>query len=323
MPKEYNKIVTDSLNSITYRNDVSYKDLVLAFKKTLLDNVRLMGSANLVDLRNGNGNTFFFPAIENIFDRVLREEKVYGTVTLSRKDEEKGFIYGQQIFNKGNVLVIYDGNTYLLIELIIRNILANNAVIFNYHGYNSGLNTLIIKFIQGVLESSGLNPLQVQEYISDDLEILNCTKSFDLVIASGDHTLQRDVLIHSHVPVLTLGYGNYDIYLESDKNLDFVDEIIGRGFNCNLYVLEDIKIDREVNYVSDINEAISEINLGGSLYAATIFTDNLNNASSFIEHVKCMKVTVNSSPLLDDVSYIKQSDLYIEKTIIYPFDLQK
>lgn len=323
MPKEYNKIVTDSLNSITYRNDISYKDLVLAFKKTLLDNVRLMGSANLVDLRNGNGNAFFFPSIENIFDRVLKEENVYGTVTLSRKDEEKGFIYGLQIFNKGNVLVVYDGNTYLLIELIIRNILANNAVIFNYQGYNSGLNTLIIKFMQGVLENSGLNPLQVQEYISDDLEILNCTKSFDLVIASGDHTLQRDVLIHSHAPVITLGYGNYDIYLESDKNLDFVDEIIGRGFNCNLYVLEGIKIDREVNYVSDINEAIAEINLGGSLYAATIFTDNLNHASSFIERVKCRKVTVNSSPLLDDVSYIKQSDLYIEKTIIYPFDLQK
>ena len=177
--------------------------------------------------------------------------------------------------------------------------------------------------MQVVLENSGLNPLQVQEYISDDLEILNCTKSFDLVIASGDHTLQRDVLIHSHAPVITLGYGNYDIYLESDKNLDFVDEIIGRGFNCNLYVLEGIKIDREVNYVSDINEAIAEINLGGSLYAATIFTDNLNHASSFIERVKCRKVTVNSSPLLDDVSYIKQSDLYIEKTIIYPFDLQK
>ena len=57
-----------------------------------------------------------------------------------------------------------------------------------------------------------------------------------------------------------------------------------------------------------------------SSYGATIFTKDMNNASMFIKKVNSKIVTVNTSPTIERVLDIKQSDLYNEKTIVYPGD---
>lgn len=57
-----------------------------------------------------------------------------------------------------------------------------------------------------------------------------------------------------------------------------------------------------------------------SSYGSAIFTKDMNNASMFIKKVNSKVVTVNTSPTIERVLDIKQSDLYNEKTIVYPGD---
>lgn len=320
---DYITIVKNSLSSITYRKDIDYKGIVLAFKKTIDENKKLIEAANSIDIKNNLGKKIDFYVVDNIFKRVLEEDNIYGTVTFSKRDLERKIIYGKQICNKGNILVIFDGDFYVLIELIIRNILANNSLIFNYSFYNSGLNTLLITFIQGVLEKSLLNPLQIQQNLSSSLEILNCISSFSLVISCLEERLQREVLIKSQFPVLLLDYNNYNIYVEDDSDVSFISKIVSLDINYTLYIKDDcnVKADDAI-YVSDCLEAIGRINMDKSSYGASIFTSNMDNASLFVERVKSKVVTVNASCTIERVLDIKQSDLYNEKTIIYPFDVE-
>ena len=51
-----------------------------------------------------------------------------------------------------------------------------------------------------------------------------------------------------------------------------------------------------------------------------IFTEDKENASRFIQEIKSKMVTVNTSPSIERIIDIKQSELINEKTIIYPFD---
>ena len=120
----YVTIVKNSLNSINHKNGVNYKDVVLAFKKTIDENKDLILTTNNIDITNETGKKIDFKVIDNIFERVLLEDLVYGTVILSKHDKIRKIIYGRQIYNKGNILVVFDGDFYVLLELIIRNILA-------------------------------------------------------------------------------------------------------------------------------------------------------------------------------------------------------
>lgn len=73
----YVTIVKNSLNSINYKNDVNYKDVVLAFKKTIDENKDLILTTNNIDITNETGKKIDFKVIDNIFERVLLEDLVY------------------------------------------------------------------------------------------------------------------------------------------------------------------------------------------------------------------------------------------------------
>ena len=74
--------------------------------------------------------------------------------------------------------------------------------------------------------------------------------------------------------------------------------------------------DNKVNLMTKV----SYINYNGSRYSSAIFTTSSENASKFIKEVKSKIVTVNTSPTIERIIDIKQTDLINEKTIIYPFN---
>ena len=74
--------------------------------------------------------------------------------------------------------------------------------------------------------------------------------------------------------------------------------------------------------VSDIDEAIAQINYNGNRYSSAIFTSSTENASKFIKQVKSKIVTINTSPTIERIIDIKQTDIINEKTIIYPFNFK-
>lgn len=289
-------------------------------EKAIFSNKELILQANQIDTENNNGFIIDFDVVSSIFANLKKETNIYGSVILSQKDDQKQIIYGKQLMDYGNVIVINDGNPYTIIELAVRNLLAANSTIFTNSGYMFGSNKLIIQIIQSVLEKNDISPNFIQIYIDENYSnILSNFANIDLVICVGNHQLQQEVLTKSRNKTIVSGYEEFDLYIEDKTNIDFLNKILNIGLKLQLYIKADLNIDyKNAIIVSDVDEAIAQINYNGSKYSSAIFTNSTENASIFVKEVKSSIVTINTSPSIERIIDINQSDISKIKTIIYP-----
>ena len=319
---DINKIINNALLVDKKNLFDNIKPILKNIKISIKDNQDILLQANKIDTKNNNAFPLSFDIIDNIFKRVEKENIFYKDVTLLQKDDNKKIIYGKQIMDYGNVVIITDGNPYLSLEMILRNIMAGNTIILVNNGFMYGTNNLIVNIVQSILENYQVSKNLIQLFITDDYkEVLNNYANIDLVVCIGNHELQRLIIRESKNKVITSGYENFDLYIEDTKHLDFLNKIINTGLNVNLYINKDTNLDYDTAIiVSDIDEAIAQINYNGSRYSSAIFTSSNFNASKFIREVKSSIVTVNTSPTIERICDIKQLDLVYEKTIIYPYE---
>lgn len=321
MHDNLNKIIANSLIAPNLnQKSLELQKAISKIKESISTNQAAIDLANKIDLKNNNGFPINFQIIANIFKLIEEETRIYGTVTLSKKEDTKKIIYGKQIMNKGTIALINEGNTYLILELILRNILANNALIICTNGYMYGTNKALVEIISNTLEALNMSKNLIQLYHTEDYqELLSKQANIDLVIAAGDRIFQRNMIRDTTIPTITSGYNNFDLYIESVDNLDFINKLISFNPNINLYTKKSLNLTYEnAMEVEDIDEAIGEINYNGNNYNATIFTNNEENAAKFIREVHSSLVTINTSPTIEQLCDIKQSDLITERTIIYP-----
>ena len=319
---DINKIINNALLVDKKNLSDNIKPILKNIKISIKDNQDILLQANKIDTKNNNAFQLSFDIIDNIFKRVEKENIFYKDVTLLQKDDNKKIIYGKQIMDYGNVVIITDGNPYLSLEMILRNIIAGNTIVLVNNGFMYGTNNLIVNIVQSILENYKVSKNLIQLFITDDYkEVLNNYANIDLVVCIGNHELQRLIIRESKNKVITSGYENFDLYIEDTKYLDFLNKIINTGLNVNLYINKDTNLDYDTAIiVSDIDEAIAQINYNGSRYSSAIFTSSNFNASKFIREVKSSIVTVNTSPTIERICDIKQLDLVYEKTIIYPYE---
>lgn len=322
----------DSINTIISNALIVNKDILSKNIKPIINQIKIalesnkeaIVQANSIDKKNNNGFIIDFNIINNIFSNLEEENVFYGDVTLSQKDEEKKIVYGTQIMDYGNVVVITDGNPYTIIEMVIRNIMAGNTTIFSNNGFMFGTNQLLIQIIQSVLEQFNISKYLVQIYVSENFdEVLSNFANIDLVVCIGNHSLQNMILSKSKNRTIVSGYENFDLYIEDTSHIGFLNKIINTGLNIQLYINSDTKLDHSsAIIVNDVDEAIAQINYNGSKYSSAIFTTSTENASKFVKEVKSKIVTINTSPTIERIIDIKQTDLINEKTIIYPFNFK-
>lgn len=319
-----NKIITNSLQVNKDILSKNIKAIIIQIKNALEINKEAIKAANSIDKKNNNGFILDFNIIKNIFSNLEKENLFYGDVTLSQKDEEKNILYGTQIMDIGNVVVITDGNPYTIIEMIIRNIMAGNTTIFSNNGFMFGTNQLLIQIIQSVLEQFNISKYLVQIYVSENFdEVLSNFANIDLVVCIGNHSFQNMILNKSKNRTIVSGYENFDLYIEDVSHIEFLNKIVNTGLNIQLYINSDTNLDHSsAIMVNDIDEAIAQINYNGSNYSSSIFTTSKENASKFIKEVKSKIVTINTSPTIERIIDIKQNDLINKKIIIYPFNFK-
>lgn len=322
----------DSINTIISNTLIVNKDILSKNIKPIINQIKIalernkeaILQANKIDQKNNNGFIIDFNIINNILCNLKNETVLYGDVTLSQKDDEKKIIYGKEILDYGNVIVINDGNPYITIEMAIRNIMAGNTTIISNSGFMIGTNQLLIQIIQSVLEQFNISKYLVQIYISENFdEVLSNFANIDLVVCIGNHSLQNMILSKSKNKTIVSGYENFDLYIEDTSHIDFLNKIIKTGLNIQLYINSNTKLGHySAIIVNDVDEAIAQINYNGSRYSSAIFTNSSENASKFIKEVKSKIVTINTSPTIERIIDIKQTDLINEKTIIYPINFK-
>lgn len=321
MENKIESVITNSLaiNKETISKE-KIKKIIDQLYQSLSNNKDAMMVANEIDIKNSNGFKLDFNVINQIFKNVEKETIYYGDVIYSERNDEKKFVYGKYLDSKGTVLMINEGNTYILLEMILKNLIANNVLIINTSGYMYGTNNFLIEVLQTLLENNGYSKNQIQICISETCEeILKHYTSLDLVVCIGNHNLQRFVQNHCKNELIISGYENFDIYLETAKYIELINNIIKQGVPIQFYINRNLNIDIEnAILVDDIEEAVAQMNFNGNRYSAAIFTEDINSASYFVKNIKSKIQTINTSPTIERICDINQQQLMIEKTIIYP-----
>ena len=72
----------------------------------------------------------------------------------------------------GIVLVIFNGDTYAMLEMIILGILTHNTLVFAYDSYNGGANKLLVDLAQAVFEREDLEKEAIDQYFTVNPEEL-------------------------------------------------------------------------------------------------------------------------------------------------------
>ena len=319
---ENNNIDKILLNANLVKKDFNSESLIRivnTIKQNLLNLFPQILESNKIDLSHKNGFNLDLTDFTSILNHT-NLDKVYGTVLESTKSEDKKIIYGKQVFDQGTVIIINDGNTYEIVELLLKNILAGNSTIFVNKGFLFGTNNFIIKIVQDILEQNNIDRNLVQLFITEDNNsVFKKYANIDLIIGIGDRRLQQEILELSKNKTIVTGYHNYDLYIEDKKDLDFINKLLKTTSNLQLYIKEGIGIDQKnALIVSDIDEAIAQINFSGSKYSASIITNDEVSASKFVTEVKSSYVTVNTSPTIEKVLDIKDEELIKVKIIINP-----
>lgn len=283
-------------------------------------NKELINRTISIDISENNGMPIDYKTVSNIFRKVKQESIRYGKILTQEKDTKNGLVYAKTIYDKGLVVAITDGNPYLTIELILRNLIAGNSFLLVNNGYMQGTNTFLIEIFKTILEKYDISKDLINTILTENYEeVLKYYSSINLVLAIGDTSLQQKVLSLTKNQIIRSSYLHYNIYVEDTKHLDFIKKILNTYYDITLYVKEDIKPSfKNAIPVLDVSEAIVLINASGNLYSASIFTSDDNSARTFIKDIHTKKVMVNASPLLESFLDIKEEQLVDIKEIYSP-----
>lgn len=296
------------------------KKIVQNIFELLEENKSNIEKANNIDITNGNGFKIDFEVINKIKNNVENLEDYYRKVIYMNKNKNN-YLEGKQTDNLGTICLVYDGNTYCLLELILKAILTHNSIIATSESnYMKVTNEFILILIRRILEAYKIDKNLVQILYTNQIEeLLSNNISIRKVIAIGDRSFQEKIKNVSKIEVVSKGYNNFDIYIEDLKNISLIEKIIEKNNNIDVYVKKGLEIPFE-NYieVEDINEAIAQINFSTSGYSSSIFTNNNQNASDFLREIKTDNISVNSSPLIKDVVDIDINLFVIKKNMFYP-----
>ena len=309
-----NAIMANRNNKYNYE-----KELVSNFARAIRENIKLFESTNEIDLNNNNG----FKLDNNLIDKILKK---YENTEPLIKSKDKISLMDNQLLNSklytklGVVLVMFDGNTYTMLEMILLGLLTHNTMVFAYNGYMGGTNGLLINMVQTILEKENLKKEMFQHSVTlRSNEFFDNFKSINKTVIIGINEFINKYLKECTTETIVSGYQNYDIYIDSLKDIEFIKKILMQKLYVSIYINSNLKIKAgNAIFVEDIDEAITYINYNSSKYCSSIFTENNENASKFIDNINSRFVMVNTSPTIEQSLDINQENLLKEKTILIP-----
>lgn len=318
---EVRKILGNATMAYTNMDiNIDGKKITQNIFELLEENRNNIEKANNIDVANGNGFKIDFEIINKMKKNIDNLEDIYRKVVYMNKNENN-YLEGKQTDNLGTICLVYDGNTYCLLELILKAILTHNSIIATSESnYMEATNELILILVRRILEAYKIDKNLVQIlYTSQVEELLSNNASIKKVIVIGNRSFQEKIKNISKIEVISKGYNNFDIYIEDLKNLHFIERIVEKSNNIDIYVKSGIEIPFEdYTEVEDIDEVIAQINFNTSGYSSSIFTNNSQNASDFLREVKTDNISVNSSPLIKDIVDIDINLFVIKKNMFYP-----
>lgn len=251
---------------------------------------------------------FILDAMQEIIDYKFEDNNIFESIDSKRVLEVRQ--------NFGVIGVFYDGNVLVTLDIILKALKTNNAVIFNLDiKKNIGVNNLIINMVRDILKLNNKPINLIDICMSDDDSLI--MEDLDLAIAIGSKERRDKIKKLSKCRVIESGYGYGEIYAEDDSNKVFIKKILdNEDPKVSLYLKNGVDIGIEGIRVENVDEAIACINRRGAQYASAIFTNSPETGKTFLRKVSCKYGLVNASPTLPRDLDIAITDLCYNKICV-------
>lgn len=207
----------------------------------------------------------------------------------------------------GNLCVMYDGNPYITLKLLISSLRTHNNIVFFTKNYFE-TNTLLVEVFNMLSkEAKYANQFaSVQNRFSNN-EIVKKQNLFDLVIYVGDKRAYQAVQKRLHIPSIFNGYKVIDVYIEDKSFKEVLLQIDKHAYSNAI----------QINYFDNTNleDTINYINKYNLNDCFVVFTKNSEIAYNFINSLKCKNVFINKNPFVDYEFDINENQLVYTKHI--------
>ena len=205
----------------------------------------------------------------------------------------------------GNLCVMYDGNPYITLKLLISSLRTHNNIVFFTQNYFQ-TNTLLIEVFNMISKDCKYANqfANIQNRFSNN-EIVKNQNLFDLVIYIGDKRAYQLIQKQLRIPSIFNGYKVVDIYIEDKSFKNILLEIDKYAYYNSI----------QVNYFNQTNieDTIAYINKYNLNDCFVVFTKQSEIAYTFINSLKCKNVFINKNPFVDYEFNINENQLVYTK----------
>lgn len=191
------------------------------------------------------------------------------------------------------VIIKYNGNPCITLNLCILAIITKNIIIFDYENNMVGINFLIIQIVNNILK----------KYKTDRLiYLINENKDADKIICIDDINQYNRYLQEKNIKIQFYSYDYIDFYSDSDE-FEEIEELIYQYAENNLIPIEKYS-------ELDIDEA-SQMMQKGIGNNVVVLTNNEKTKEIFNRKIKHKKLYINKNPFEKNIRIIDKEILYI------------
>ena len=222
----------------------------------------------------------------DIYDAIERDYKENGLqIQYSKLEEVLDKPYTSSNEENKTIVAIYNGNIYIMLEIILKSLLHNKNIILVCEGENSFTKDIILSIIREVLTKKGIS-IMVKEYVDADIDnILQQDMLIDKIIYFGDKRNYRQLKYNTNIPTIYYGYGSIIVYVDDED--EFEEELIQLGeyeYINNFYIYK---------FLGNIDEDIEFINRDGENFCSIILSKNEEKIQKFKQKVHSTNILVN------------------------------
>lgn len=296
------------------------KNFIKDFCNELLQNEEDINKIQNIDKKYST----FSESIKSILKRIDKQ-KAYNPQIIEHKRKDE-FIVGEYEDSIGVIGLISDGNPYVTIEVLIKAISTQNAMIICTNNSMYATNKYIIICMQKTIQKYGYPTDLIQIINSENYnEMYKHNNILKKIFVVGNKNLQDKVISLSKISTITSGYNCFDIYIEEIMDEKLIKNIIEmEDIELNIYINSSISKEKveelgNIQYteVENVQECIRDININSARYSSSIFTSNGQNANEFLKLVKSKNVFINASPTLERKLDFDMKDFTYNKKVMY------
>ena len=292
-------------------------ELIKEISDNILANEKIILEENRKDIEIKKGFKLDFKFIKLLLNNLLNNKTLYKKKFLDKVKKEI-----IEYDNLGVLETFFDGNTYIFLEMAIKTLISNNAMIFiSQKNYMKHTNSIIYEIIIKTLRNRKINEDVIQ--LIYDIDISKYCKN-NLVLKKafviGNTDLHNTIKRVSKLDTKYIPYNDCDIYIEDDEKIDELENFVNKNDNIlfKIYIKNSLNINNfeDAEYVEDFTEVLEKVRFDSCNYCFILFSKDKQTKVQISEKCKEKYIVINKLMNFNISVGIDINEFYCKKCII-------